>query len=355
MLYTYLKIGNKDTNICLIERKLVFLQRRKTTKMQKGYTILSGENTMSESGILKVYFDTFSSKNESGVTFINNYNQSCSVDFRCCSFTGKERDKETGYGYFGARYMDHELMTMWLSVDPMADKYPSISPYAYCAWNPVKLVDPDGRDIWKLDNLGNVVDHIECNDYDCFHIVNDKGEIISSSNYYEFGTISELCLDGQSNTSFSVCGFENAKEIFEFLAGQYTKENNMPIEWAHGTVAATDSYGLGMDNSTNILTSTHEKAGVDLGVWIDNGYVISRQAHNHPSGMKRPSDIFEPNGRRHGDVPTALTFEKIFPSIENYIYIPSWGYSRYDSNGTLDSRVLNPNLPEVNINGERIK
>ena len=61
-------------------------------------------------------------------------------------FTGKERDEETGYGYFGARYMDHELMTMWLSVDPLADKYPSISPYAYCAWNPIKLVDPDGRE-----------------------------------------------------------------------------------------------------------------------------------------------------------------------------------------------------------------
>ena len=42
------------------------------------------------------------------------------------SFTGKEKDAETGYGYFGARYMDHELMTMWLSVDPMADKYPNI-------------------------------------------------------------------------------------------------------------------------------------------------------------------------------------------------------------------------------------
>ena len=61
--------------------------------------------------------------------------------------TGKEKDTETGYGYFGARYMDHELMTMWLSVDPMADKYPSISPYAYCAWNPIKLVDPNGEDI----------------------------------------------------------------------------------------------------------------------------------------------------------------------------------------------------------------
>ena len=68
-------------------------------------------------------------------------------------FTGKEKDEETGYGYFGARYMDHELMTMWLSVDPMTDKYPSISPYAYCAWNPVKLVDPDGREMWKPEML----------------------------------------------------------------------------------------------------------------------------------------------------------------------------------------------------------
>ena len=28
----------------------------------------------------------------------------------------EQRDEETGYGYSGARYMDYELMTMWLSV-----------------------------------------------------------------------------------------------------------------------------------------------------------------------------------------------------------------------------------------------
>ena len=70
--------------------------------------------------------------------------------FHSFTFTGKERDEETGYGYFGARYMDHELMTMWLSVDPMADKYPGISPYAYCAWNPVKYIDPDGDSVAVL-------------------------------------------------------------------------------------------------------------------------------------------------------------------------------------------------------------
>ena len=47
-------------------------------------------------------------------------------------------------------------MTGWLSVDPMADKYPSVSPYNYCAWNPVKLVDPDGRDVWSVDENGNI-------------------------------------------------------------------------------------------------------------------------------------------------------------------------------------------------------
>ncbi len=35
-------------------------------------------------------------------------------------------------------------LSIWNSVDPMADKYPSLSPYNYCAWNPMKLVDPMG-------------------------------------------------------------------------------------------------------------------------------------------------------------------------------------------------------------------
>ena len=58
-------------------------------------------------------------------------------------FTGKERDEETGYDYFGARF--YWQAGTWLSVDPWADKYPQISPYAYCGWNPIKFVDPDGR------------------------------------------------------------------------------------------------------------------------------------------------------------------------------------------------------------------
>ena len=93
------------------------------------------------------------------------------------AFTGKERDGETGYGYFGARYMDHELMAMWLSVDPMSDKYPSISPYTYCAWNPVKLVDPDGNDWYQKGNdyyWSDKVNSVKNTPKGCRYIGNDN-------------------------------------------------------------------------------------------------------------------------------------------------------------------------------------
>lgn len=65
--------------------------------------------------------------------------------FSLSNSNGKEKDYESGFHYYGARYYWSEVLTGWLSVDPMIDKYTSMSPYAYCLWNPIRLVDPDGR------------------------------------------------------------------------------------------------------------------------------------------------------------------------------------------------------------------
>ena len=67
------------------------------------------------------------------------------------TFSAKERDSETGLSYFGSRYYSSDL-SIWLSVDPMAAKYASLSPYTYCANNPVKLVDPNGEEIGGPDD-----------------------------------------------------------------------------------------------------------------------------------------------------------------------------------------------------------
>ena len=45
-------------------------------------------------------------------------------------------------------------LSLWLSVDPLSDKYPNLSPYVYCADNPVRLKDPDGREIWVVGENG---------------------------------------------------------------------------------------------------------------------------------------------------------------------------------------------------------
>ena len=71
------------------------------------------------------------------------------------TFSAKEKDVETGLSYFGSRYYSSDL-SVWLSVDPMAAKYPSLSPYTYCADNPVKLVDPNGED-YEVVVVGNTI------------------------------------------------------------------------------------------------------------------------------------------------------------------------------------------------------
>ena len=63
-------------------------------------------------------------------------------------FTGKELDKQNGLNMydFGARLFDVAGVPMWTSVDPLAEKYYHISPYVYCFNDPMKYVDPDGKD-----------------------------------------------------------------------------------------------------------------------------------------------------------------------------------------------------------------
>ena len=64
------------------------------------------------------------------------------------AYNGKEKIEMHGFNMYdyGVRFYDQTL-GRWHSMDPLAEKYYSISPYAYCANNPVRYVDPDGRKI----------------------------------------------------------------------------------------------------------------------------------------------------------------------------------------------------------------
>ena len=70
-------------------------------------------------------------------------------------YGGKEFDTFGGTDLydFHARY--HAPSTgRFMTVDPMAEKYPGISPYMYCAGNPIAYIDPDGMQIFvNIDDM----------------------------------------------------------------------------------------------------------------------------------------------------------------------------------------------------------
>ena len=59
-------------------------------------------------------------------------------------FNAKEFDEETGLYYYGARYYDSRL-SLWISTDPMQERYPSVSSYTYCINNPIVAKDEEGK------------------------------------------------------------------------------------------------------------------------------------------------------------------------------------------------------------------
>ena len=177
------------------------------------------------------------------------------------TFTGKERDEETGYGYFGARYYDSDLSGLFLGVDPMAGKYPSISPLIathksalraplelvpYCAWNPVKLVDPDGKDTINIDLDKGTINLIKA-DGDHSILYYKNGELASSNlieeNKASFRTQSDegLFLEGEKKTKYHTdflrcSNIEIGEMIFKTIAGI-----DSPVEWDY--YALKQGYG----------------------------------------------------------------------------------------------------------------
>jgi len=110
------------------------------------------------------------------------------------TFSAKEKDIETGYSYFGARYYTSDL-SIWLSVDPMSDKYPTLTPYNYGTNNPLILVDPKGEEklIW-IDNKK----------------ASDK-TIISGANKYKDDGAIHIFAHGSSKAMFAVIKWKDQK------------------------------------------------------------------------------------------------------------------------------------------------
>jgi RHS repeat-associated protein len=121
-----------------------------TTSSEKNYFLKdhlgSIKVIVNEDGSLSSYTDgVYPAKggNPFGLQLENRYTVNNEERYK---FTGKERDEETSYDYFGARYYDSRI-ARWLQVDPLSKKYPAWSGYNYTKDNPLRFVDPNGCEI----------------------------------------------------------------------------------------------------------------------------------------------------------------------------------------------------------------
>ena len=224
------------------------------------------------------------------------------------TFSAKERDPETGLSYFGSRYYSSDL-SIWLSVDPMAAKYPSLSPYVYCADNPVRCVDPNGEEIYEFDENGKYLRTSgDKGSSDQIAIIKENGDKIMSQ-AYKHGTI-QLGLKGTVNQkdgtsvnvqSLRIKGDAQALDCFKFVA------DNSEVEWALMRVGSVKG-----DKGLNFLASSQEY-GHNSTHKLLNGtsYRIREHWHSHPKGDLTISEadlgfsnelrdkfgnVFDPNG-----------------------------------------------------------
>ncbi|MBQ6286595.1 MAG: hypothetical protein IJK73_02935 [Bacteroidales bacterium] len=217
-------------------------------------------------------------------------------------YSGKEEQKAINATIplidYGARMYD-PIIARWMSVDPMAEKYYPMSPYGYCAGNPINILDPNGSDVWEIDELGRVRNRIEDTTTDSFYMVDDNGsrryitDIEGNKHYisisFKYGTVESQRTIAINSTdtydTFKVRGDANGTQLFEFM-GQYTS-----VEWSQAKT------GLAGDQGLNFLTTSHdadrERGMTDLfRGQLYAGYTIRELNHSHPNNTGYPSGSF---------------------------------------------------------------
>ena len=215
-------------------------------------------------------------------------------------FTGKERDWESGYDFFGARFY-WSPGGHWLSVDPLVDKYLWISPYAYCMWNPIKYVDPDGRlpdAIWDglwiaWDGASFLYNTIVGNSQEA---AMDAACFTADGAALFVPAMPAVAGPARASAKLAPKAAETTTKVTKALDKVITATKNT---YRAALQKATGKLGKGYE-AHHTLPQKYRKRFEDLGVNIDEpGNVIWRKTKNHQAGNaeheKKWDKFFENN------------------------------------------------------------
>lgn len=112
-----------------------------------------------------------------------------------------------------------ELVSRWLSPDPLSEKYYSFSPYNFVANNPILFVDPDGREIWI-----NYGDNQRAK-YDNGKLYNEDGSKYTGKDKFVGTTLKSLNLmNADKNGKTVLSALSKSENAFSFK-NEYVKDS----------------------------------------------------------------------------------------------------------------------------------
>ncbi len=255
-------------------------------------------------------------------------------------YSNKELDRTYGLDLydFHARLFNPALPVFDRPDDHATDYYP-ISPYAYCAGDPVNCVDPDGKDIYRMDRNGTIKFYKVTND--SFHTI--ERVYAKTDNVIASFSTDKYLVEGIAGNmsmfrSVTTADREKALDLFCFLANNSGDDK----EWCLNTYSTQngDQYLIG---------TTPDKKMVDVSsLETMNGLNSSdkvNDVHSHPgkegtrggsgydgaNGDKQRIDIWETNYPNKKS-PTYFVYhpesKKFYEYNNQYQAIPVEGLSK---------------------------
>ena len=180
-----------------------------------------------------------------------------------------------------------ELQSM--SIDPHCEKYYSITPYAYCMNNPVRFIDPNGRD-WIEDKAGKITWNDDA-----------KSNKTTPEGYTYIGNNNALLTHIGMNSNFSE---QSSKRIGQFAfdsgsgGGQITVRvrNNVRIEVDEemniNNSTSTNSLGISYNGVNVIGTSVSSDTGADGEVLNGSMMEVTYGDNTYESNFKEVSSPY---------------------------------------------------------------
>jgi RHS repeat-associated protein len=202
-------------------------------------------------------------------------------------FNAKDLDEESGMYYYEARYY---APPSFISRDPAFEMYPTLSPYNYCANNPLKYIDPTGMfidDYFDIDGkyLGSdnaKTDNVRIIDratWDANKTVNADG---TESIHHQTGNAESV--------SLSESDISNDKQLFVY---QHYNSTNLPLQAASADRDPGNLVGM------STVISSREKRALHIEIKLNGN-----KKHNISDHANEIINLFSHEDKHYSDLKT---------------------------------------------------